>query len=61
MVELQHQRENLLDGAQKFQDKMKDIFDKRKNPEDFQLGDIVLQWDASMENLTTYGKALTKL
>ena len=46
LVELQQHREQRFDRTQKFQDKMKDIFDRRKKPNDFQLGDLVLQWDA---------------
>ena len=49
LVELQQQREKILDRTQKFQDKMKVIFDKRTNPDDFQLGDVFLLWDTPHE------------
>ena len=48
-VELQEQREQLFGRTQKFQDKMKEIFDKRTNPDDFQMGDVILQWDTPHE------------
>ena len=35
---------------------MKAIFDKRTNPEYFQMGDIVLQWDAPHEEKGKHGK-----
>ena len=35
---------------------MKDIFDKMTNPEDFQMGDVVLQWDAPHEEKGKHGK-----
>ena len=35
---------------------MKDIFDKRTNPEYFQLRDVVLQWDAPQEEKGKHGK-----
>ena len=46
----------IFDITQKFQDKMKDIFDKRTKLEDFQLGDVVLQWDAPHEEKGKHGK-----
>ena len=35
---------------------MKDIFDKRTKHEDFQVGDVVLQWDAPHEEKGKHGK-----
>ena len=49
LVELQQQREQIFDRTQLFQDKMKEIFDRRTKPDDFQAGDVVLQWDAPHE------------
>ena len=49
MVELQQQERNVFHRTQKFQDKIKEIFDKRTKPDDFQMGDVVLQWDAPHE------------
>ena len=35
---------------------MKDIFNKRTKTQDFQLGDVVLQWDAPHEEKGKHGK-----
>jgi len=56
LIELQQQREWVFSKTQKFQDKMKGIFDKRTKPEDFQVGDVVLKWDAFHEDKGKHGK-----
>ena len=56
LVELQQQREKLFDITKKFQDKIKEIFDKRTKPDDFQMGDVVLQWDGPHEEKGKHGK-----
>ena len=56
LVELQQQREQIFDRTQKFQDKMKEIFDNRTKPDDFQIGDVVLQWDSPHEDQGNHGK-----
>ena len=35
---------------------MKEIFDKRTNPDDFHMGDVVIQWDAPHEEKGKHGK-----
>ena len=35
---------------------MKEIFDRRTKPNDFQMGDVVLQWDAPHEENGKHGK-----
>ena len=35
---------------------MKENFDRRTKPEDFQLGDVVLLWDATHEDKGKHGK-----
>ena len=35
---------------------MKEIFDRRTKPHDFQLGDVVLLWDAPHEEKGKHGK-----
>ena len=35
---------------------MKEIFDRRTKPDDFQLGDVVLLWDAPHEDKEKHGK-----
>ena len=49
MVEIQQQREHIFDKTQQFQDKMKEIFDRRTKPDDFHIGGVVLQSDAPHE------------
>ena len=43
-------REGLCDKAQKYQDKVKQVFDKRAKADIFNLGDLVLKWDATHED-----------
>ena len=35
---------------------MKNIFDRRTKPDDFQQGDLVLKWDARYEDKGKHGK-----
>ena len=56
LVELHQQRDQLFDRTQKFQEKMKGTFDRRTKPNDFQTGDVVLQWDAPHEEKGKHGK-----
>jgi hypothetical protein len=39
-----------LDKAYDHQQKIKQAFDKKVNKEDFQLGDLVLKWDAPKQD-----------
>ena len=55
LIELQQKREQLFRKTQKLHDKMKSIFVKRTKPEDFQMGDIVLKWDALHEDKGKHG------
>ena len=41
LVEVQQIKEGVPDKAQVFEDKMKNIFDKRTKSDDFQRGDLV--------------------
>lgn len=43
-MEVQQVREGVLDKAHIFQDKMKNVFDRKVKSDDFQLGDLVLKW-----------------
>ena len=56
LVELQQQREQIFDRKQLFQDKMKEIFDRRTKIDDFQIGDVVLQWDVPCKEKGKNGK-----
>ena len=46
LVEVQHTRDKLIDKAHDHQHKIKKAFNKKVNKEDFQLGHLVLKWDA---------------
>jgi hypothetical protein len=56
LVEVQQTREQLLDKAQSHQQKIKQDFDKKVNKEYFQLGDLVLKWDAQRQDKGKHGK-----
>ena len=42
--------------AQIFKDKMKAVFDKKAKQDIFQVGDLVLKWDARREEKSKHGK-----
>jgi hypothetical protein len=46
MIHLQQSREEVYNKTQVFQERIKKIFDKRTKEDDFELGDLVLRWDA---------------
>ena len=50
LVEIYQIREGLCDKAYKYQDKVKQIFDKRGKVDNFSLRDLVLKWDARHED-----------
>ena len=56
LVEVQQTREKLVDKAYDHQLKIKQAFDKKVNKEDFQLGDMVLKWDAPRQDKGKHGK-----
>ena len=56
LVEIHQIREGLCDKAQKYQDKVKHVFDKRAKVDCFSLGDLVLKWDARHEDKGKHGK-----
>jgi hypothetical protein len=56
LVEVQQNREKLLDKAHDHQQKIKQAFDKKVNKENFQLGDLVLKWDAPKQDKGKHGK-----
>jgi hypothetical protein len=56
LVEVQQTREQLVDKAYDHQLKIKQAFDKKVNKEDFQLGDLVLKWDAPRQDKGKHGK-----
>jgi hypothetical protein len=56
LVEVQQTREWILDKAHEHQQKIKQSFDKKVRKEDFQLGDLVLKWDAPKQDRSKHGK-----
>jgi hypothetical protein len=46
LVEVQQIREQLMDKSHDHQQRIKQAFDRKVRKEDFQLGDLVLKWDA---------------
>jgi hypothetical protein len=56
LVELQQDREKLLEKTELHQRKMKEIFDKNVKTNVFKVGDLVLKWDATRQEKGKYGK-----
>ena len=56
LVEVHQIKEGLCDKAQSYQDKVKQVFDKRAKVDFFNLGDLVLKWDARHEDKGKHGK-----
>lgn len=54
-MEIQQIREGLCDKAHKYQDKVKQVFDKRAKSYSFNIGDLVLKWDARYEDMGKHG------
>ena len=46
MIHLQQRREEVLHNTLKVQERIKKIYDRREKPDDFQIDDVVLRWDA---------------
>jgi hypothetical protein len=46
MVEVQHIREQVMNRAYSHQQKIKQSFDRKVRKKEFELGDLVLKWDA---------------
>jgi hypothetical protein len=56
LVEVQQTREQILDKAHEHQQKIRQAFDKKVRKYDFQLGDLVLKWDAAKQDRGKHGK-----
>ena len=55
-MEVQQIKDQFVEKASVFQDKMKNIFDRKVKPDDFQQGHMVLKWDARHEDKGKHGK-----
>ena len=56
LIEAHQIIESLLEKVQKYQSKVKFVFDKRENQQLFQENDLVLCWDARREDHGNHGK-----
>ena len=56
MIHLQQTREEVFNKTQVVEGNIKKIFDKRTKEDDFELGDLVLRWDARNEDKRKHGK-----
>ena len=56
LIEAHQIRESLMDKVQKYQTKVKSVFDKRENQKLFQENDFVLCWDAKRDDHGKHGK-----
>ena len=56
LIEAHQIRESLRENVQKYQAKVKYVFDKRENYQLFQENDLVLHWDARREDHGNHGK-----
>jgi hypothetical protein len=56
LVEVQQAREQTVDRIQDHQQKIKQVFDKKAKRERFQIGDLVLKWDAPKQDKGKHNK-----
>jgi hypothetical protein len=56
LVKVQQTKEQWLNKAQYHQKKIKQAFDKSISKDNFQLGDLVLKWDAPKQDKGKHGK-----
>ena len=56
MIHLQQTREEVFNKTRVVQGNKKKIFDKQTKEDDFELGDLVLKWDARNEDKGKHGK-----
>jgi len=56
LAEVYHIREQLADKSTTYQKKIKESFDRRAKTYNFQVGDLVLKWDALKEKKANHGK-----
>jgi hypothetical protein len=56
LVELQQDREQLLEKIELHQQKMKEVFDRKFKPNTFKAGELVLKWDATRKEKGKHDK-----
>ena len=56
LAEVHQIREQLVEKSAAYQKKVKEVFDKKTKSDNFQVGDLVLKWDALKEKKGNHGK-----
>jgi len=56
MIHLQQTREEVFQNISKLQERIKRIYDRKAKVDRFEIGDIVLKWDARNEEKGKHGK-----
>ena len=56
MIRIQQTREEVSQKTSQLHEKIKKIYDRNTKAENFQLGDVVLKWDARNEDKGKHGK-----
>jgi len=56
LAEVHQIKEKLVENAIAHQKKIKEAFDKRTKTDNFQVGELVLKWDALKEKKGNHGK-----
>jgi hypothetical protein len=56
MVEVQQIREQVMDATHSHQQKVKQAFDRKVRKKEFEIGDLVLKWDASIQDKGKHNK-----
>lgn len=56
LVEVHQIREQLVERSVAHQQRIKEVFDRRTKTDNFQVGDLVLKWDALKEKKDNHGK-----
>jgi len=56
LINVQKTREKALNNSQLHQDRIKKYFDRHTKEDDFKVGDLVLKWDARIEDRGKNGK-----
>jgi len=56
MIHLQQTREEVFQNTFKLQERIKRIYDRKEKADRFEIGDIVLKWDARNEEKGKHGK-----
>jgi hypothetical protein len=56
LIEVQQNRSEVDERLQRYQDKMKVVFDQKAKDREFLPGDLVLKWEARKEDVGKHGK-----